>query len=240
MDTPDGRRLARCLRCDAWVEGFRPASADAAWSTLPPLAELPKPRRGKPLDDAVLLRLISIERAVHCVLFGVLAAVLILIQTRLFDLQRSARDIVLRLDGVAGQTGAHGAHALLTKELHKVIDLNRGTLTILIVTALAYCIVEGVEAVGLWFERRWAEYLTVLATAGFLPIEIHELVDRVTVLRVLALLVNLAILVWLVWSKRLFGVRGGEAALHESVDWDTLLAPPIPPEPAPPHPTPLA
>lgn len=240
MDTPDGRRFARCLRCDAWVEGFPPASADAEWSTLPPVSELPKPRRGKPLDDAVLLRLISIERAVHCVLFGVLAAVLILIQTRLFDLQRSARDIVVRLDGVAGQTGAHGAHALLTQELHKVIDLKRGTLTILIVTALAYCIVEGVEAVGLWFERRWAEYLTVLATAGFLPIEIHELVDRVTVLRVLALLVNLAILVWLVWSKRLFGVRGGEAALHESVDWDTLLAPPIPPEPAPPHPTPLA
>ncbi|MEO9224182.1 MAG: DUF2127 domain-containing protein, partial [Acidimicrobiales bacterium] len=122
----------------------------------------------------------------------------------------------------------------------KVIDLKRGTLTILIVTALAYCIVEGVEAVGLWLERRWAEYLTVLATAGFLPIEIHELVDRVTVLRVLALLVNLAILVWLVWSKRLFGVRGDEAALHDSVDWDALLAPPTPPEPSPPHPTPLA
>ena len=68
---------------------------------------------------------------------------------------------------------------------------------------------EGVEAVGLWRERRWAEYLTAVATAGFLPFEVHELIKRITVLRVGALVVNVAILAWLVWRKRLFGVRGG-------------------------------
>ena len=41
---------------------------------------------------------------------------------------------------------------------------------------------------------------------GFLPLEIRELVERVTVLRVGALIVNLALIVWLVWNKRLFGV----------------------------------
>ena len=38
--------------------------------------------------------------------------------------------------------------------------------TVLAVTAVIYAVVEGVEAVGLWRERRWAEYLTAIATAG--------------------------------------------------------------------------
>ena len=62
------------------------------------------------------------------------------------------------------------------------------TIRLLLVVAVAYAVVEGTEAVGLWFEKRWAEYLTVLATAGFLPLELHELTVRVTVLRVLALI----------------------------------------------------
>jgi uncharacterized membrane protein (DUF2068 family) len=80
-------------------------------------------------------------------------------------------------------------------------------LPILSITAGAYALVEGVEAVGLWRERRWAEYLTVVATAGFLPFEIDELAKRVTAFRIGALVVNLAVLVYLVWSKRLFGFR---------------------------------
>ena len=54
----------------------------------------------------------------------------------------------------------------------------------LLALALAYAIVEWAEAVGLWLEKRWAEYLTVLATTGFLPLEVHELVKRVTALRI--------------------------------------------------------
>ncbi len=83
--------------------------------------------------------------------------------------------------------------------------------------------VESTEAVGLWHEKRWAEYLTVVATAGFLPFEILELVDRVTVLRVGALVINLAVLVYLLWAKHLFGLRGGAATLETGEDWATLV-----------------
>jgi uncharacterized membrane protein (DUF2068 family) len=140
---------------------------------------------------------------------------------------------------VASNTGPHASHDVLSRELHRLADLDKTTVTVLAITATAYAVIEGIEAVGLWLERRWAEYLTVVATAGFLPFEIRELLDRVTVLRLGALVVNVAILVWLVYSKRLFGVRGGAAALHEQIDWDAVLAPPIPPESAPPHPTPV-
>jgi uncharacterized membrane protein (DUF2068 family) len=90
---------------------------------------------------------------------------------------------------------------------------------------------ELVEAIGLWHERRWAEYLTVVATSGLLPFEILEITKRVTVVRVGALIINLAIVAWLLYRKRLFGIAGGREALrHESIDPQVLFAPPAPRE----------
>ena len=71
--------------------------------------------------------------------------------------------------------------------------------------------------------KRWGEYFAVVATSVFLPLEIHELLNRVTVLRVLALVVNIAAVVWLLWSKRLFGLRGGGAAYHAEHAEESLL-----------------
>ena len=238
VETAGGRRYSRWLRCDAWTEGFAPRTADAAYEVVPPLDQFDLPRRGEPLHDAILLRLIALDRAVHSVIFGLLAIALVIIDTKLFDLQSFARDAADRLDGVASNTGPHASHDVLSRELHRIADLRQGTVTTLALVAAAYCIVEGVEAVGLWLERRWAEYLTVVATAGFLPLEIRELIDRVSVLRVGALVVNVAILVYLVWAKRLFGARGGPGALHDQIDWMAVLTSPTPPEPEPPHPTP--
>jgi uncharacterized membrane protein (DUF2068 family) len=237
-ESADGRRYSRCLRCDTWTEGFAPAADEASFAVVPPIEQLDLPRRGEPLHDAILLRVIAIDRGIHSVIFGLLAVALTVIDTKLFDLQSFARDAADRLDGVASNTGPHASHDVLSKELHRIADLHQGTVTTLALTAAAYAIVEGVEAVGLWKERRWAEYLTVVATAGFLPFEIHELLDKVSVFRIGALVVNVAILVYLVWNKRLFGVRGGPVALHERIDWNGVLAPPTPPEPDPPHPTP--
>jgi len=230
---PDGRRLSRCLRCDAWIEGFPLALGEADYETIPPLGELDLPRRGKPLRDAVIIRLIAIDRAFHSVVFTLLAIALFFLDTRYFDVESFAKDAADRLDGVANNTGPQTSHDVLSRELHRLANLNRTTITTLAVTAAVYAVLEGVEAVGLWLERRWAEYLTVIATAGFLPFEIRELLDRVTILRLVALVVNVAILVWLLYSKRLFGLRGGAKAVHEQIDWDTVLAPPVDPRPSP-------
>jgi hypothetical protein len=70
--------------------------------------------------------------------------------------------------------------------------------------------------------KRWAEYLTAVATAGFLPFEIYELTKQIPVLRVLALVVNMVILVYLVWAKRLFGI-GRPPDREESRSIQTVL-----------------
>jgi uncharacterized membrane protein (DUF2068 family) len=222
VELADGDRLSRCLRCDAWIRSSRPDPAEAAYPTVPPLSEIDLPRRGASLQDAIVLRLIAIERGLHGVLFTVLAVVLLLVRLDLGRIQRWADSIRTDLTGTIANTGDSG-HDRLARELARVAHLRAGTVDLLLATAVVYAVVESVEAVGLWHERRWAEYLTVVATVGFLPFEVLELIDRVTVLRLGALVVNLAVLAYLLWAKHLFGLRGGTATLDRSVDWEAVV-----------------
>ena len=58
------------------------------------------------------------------------------------------------------------------------------------------------EGLGLAFRKRWAEYLTILTTASFLPLEAYELVRRMSVSRSLVFVVNITIVVYLVYELR--------------------------------------
>jgi uncharacterized membrane protein (DUF2068 family) len=174
---------------------------------LPPLQELELPRRGKELRQAVLLRLIAVERGIHSVIFAVIAVLGLLLRSHLVGVQSGVRHYLDTLTRNEQQTGRVTNHGFLIREGNKFLHLHNGTIELLIITAAVYAVIEGVEAVGLWMEKRWAEYLTALATAGLLPLEIHELLKRVTGLRAGALVVNLIILVYLVYAKRLFGIR---------------------------------
>jgi uncharacterized membrane protein (DUF2068 family) len=62
----------------------------------------------------------------------------------------------------------------------------------------SYAALGLLEGVGLMLEKVWAEYLTSLITASFLPFEIFELMHRVTWFRIGLLVVNLAVLAYLV------------------------------------------
>ena len=83
--------------------------------------------------------------------------------------------------------------------------------------------IEVVEAVGLWLGKRWGEYFAVVATSAFLPLEIYEITEKVTALRAGALVINVAAVAWLVWSKRLFGVNGGAAAYRAERESESVL-----------------
>ena len=76
--------------------------------------------------------------------------------------------------------------------------------SILALVVIAYALIEGIEGVGLALRRRWAEYLIVLATGFLIPYEIYEVFHRVTLLRLGGLLLNLAVVIYLAWRKRLF------------------------------------
>jgi len=59
-----------------------------------------------------------------------------------------------------------------------------------------------VEGVGLWLSKRWAAYLTVIATALLVPVEVYALARHISVPRVATLIVNLAVVVYLIRHLR--------------------------------------
>jgi uncharacterized membrane protein (DUF2068 family) len=68
--------------------------------------------------------------------------------------------------------------------------------------ALAYGALEAAESYGLWTRKRWGEWLTVVATSLLLVPEVWELSKSATLLKVGALLVNLAVVAYLLWRLR--------------------------------------
>lgn len=213
--TIDGRRLGRCLRCDAWIEA--PLGATSG-GQLRELRQHDVPRRGKALREAIILRAIAIERGVHAVVFGLAAVGLTALRLDLPGLQSQARQLTGGARGTLAGPGQTASREVLLRQLEHLVRLRSATLGVLAISAAVYCALEGTEAVGLWRERRWAEYLTAIATAGFLPFEIKELASRVTAFKVSALVLNVVVLAYLVWRKHLFGVG------HERPDEDRVAA----------------
>lgn len=70
------------------------------------------------------------------------------------------------------------------------------------VSAFAYAALFAVEGTGLWLQKRWAEFFSIVATSSLLPLEIYEIVKHVTILRIAVLVSNVAIVAYLVWRVR--------------------------------------
>jgi phosphoribosylanthranilate isomerase len=66
--------------------------------------------------------------------------------------------------------------------------------------AFVYAAILYVEGIGLWFQKRWAEYLTVIATALAVPLEIYEIYEKPTWVRFAALAINIFV-VWYLWTR---------------------------------------
>jgi uncharacterized membrane protein (DUF2068 family) len=84
----------------------------------------------------------------------------------------------------------------------KLSTLDESQLTVVAIVALSYGALFGVEGVGLWMKKRWAEFLTIIATASFLPIEVYELIRRATWQCGATLAVNLFVVGYLIWKVR--------------------------------------
>jgi uncharacterized membrane protein (DUF2068 family) len=204
-----GTRWYRCLRCDSWLALGRPERPSR--SHPPDRSEIELPLRGKRLRDKIVLRVIAVDRAFHFVVLGALGVLVLLFAADRATLRHTFYKVVADLQGgvVSGQS--HSTHGLL-HELDNLFTTSSSHLHLLGGALLTYAVVEGIEAGGLWYQRRWAEYLTFLVTASLLPLEIYEIANRSTPFKVLAFLVNVAVVVYLLLAKRLFGARGGAAA----------------------------
>lgn len=78
-------------------------------------------------------------------------------------------------------------------------QLSDRRLLLLAAGAAVYAGVRFIEAYGLWLERRWAEWIAALSGAIYIPFELFELYQRVTLLSIAALILNLGIVGFMVF-----------------------------------------
>jgi uncharacterized membrane protein (DUF2068 family) len=213
----DGIRWHHCLRCDSWVARRPPRQPTR--DRVPPRDEVELPLRGPLLRDRYILRLIALDRAVHVTLLAALAFVIFFFVGDHAALQRDYTQIVQAFGGPSR------AHPFLGRFEH-YFTITPRHLDETGVGVAAFAALEAVEMVGLWFAKRWAEYLTFVATAALLPLEVYELTSGVSALKIVTFVINLAIALYLVWAKRLFGLNGGgraeERRRREASDWGPL------------------
>jgi uncharacterized membrane protein (DUF2068 family) len=219
----DGFRWYRCLRCDSWLP--LPDPEHPTRENPPDREQVELPLRGRPLRDRYVLRTICVERAIHVLVLGALTIAVFLFAVHRAQLHHEYTKVLTDLQGglggpvVSSRSGVvndiNRLFALPSWELY-VVGIGLGTYTALLV----------VEIIGLWNARRWAEYLTFVETGVLVPYELYELAGGISVLKVLTFAINLAVLAYLLFAHRLFGVRGGAKAVEElrkqDIGWEPL------------------
>jgi len=212
--TPEGASW-RCLRCGTFVVG-EPASGG-------PVSAAPRVRRGKELRSAFILRLFAIERFLRALIFAALAIAIWRFSTSRLSIEQAYDHELPAVRTLLRELGFNVNHSKLLGLIQHAFTLDPHTLTLLALGAAAYAVIEVIEGTGLWLLKRWGEYFAMIATSVGIPYEIYDLTAKVTVLRLVAFVINVALVIYLVVTKRLFGVRGGKKAYEARLRSASIL-----------------
>lgn len=90
----------------------------------------------------------------------------------------------------------------INRLLEKLSILDDRRLKELSIGTFIYSTIFFTEGIGLALRKRWAEYFTIISTSSLLPLEIYELAKRFSVGKIFALLINLAVVAYLVFELR--------------------------------------
>jgi uncharacterized membrane protein (DUF2068 family) len=221
----------RCLRCGAFVIDGQPGSG--------PAAAAPLVRRGKELRSELILRVFAVERFLRFLIFAGAAYGVWRFKYDRAGIQRAFDNDLPAIRALYRDMGFSVSNSKLLGLIQHSFTLNSRTLTYLAIGLAAYGLIELVESIGLWLGKRWGEYFAMVATSIFLPYEVYDLTVKITWLRVAAFVINLLLVVYLVWTKRLFGVRGGKKAYEARLRSESVIEveQAALPAPSPAHPT---
>jgi uncharacterized membrane protein (DUF2068 family) len=210
----------RCLRCGSFVLGEAKGSGPADGA--------PEVLRGRALRDHFILRILAVERIVRGVIIFVIAWAVWRFGTQKEVLRPLFESDIRALNPIAHHFGYELDHATVVDRIRRFFDYKKNTLHYAALALGAYALLETVEGIGLWMAKRWGEYLTAVGTSIFLPLEIwdgytkfHE--HKSVVLAACTFTINVAAVVYLLVTKRLFGIRGGGEAFEAAKHAESLI-----------------
>ena len=201
----------RCLRCGDYALG--PPHGEGPAENAPVLL------RGKELRAAFILRLLAIERWFRGLIIILLGVGVLRLESTQVSLQRLFDQDLTSLKPFFNQIHFNVSDSATIRSIEKVLHARRSTLNLIAGGLFFYGALQLFEGIGLWSLKRWGEYVAVVGTTLFIPLEVYELTEKISWLKITVLVVNVAAVLYLLLAKRLFGIRGGkrayEAARHE-------------------------
>jgi uncharacterized membrane protein (DUF2068 family) len=213
VETPAGEAW-RCLRCGGYFVGAPTGSG--------PAEDAPIVIRGRALRDAIILRLLAVERGIRALLVIGAAYGIYRFRFHRDAVQLAFNEELPLLRPIAEKLGWNLDDSSMVHTIRTAIEAQSNTLLWVAIGLGVYGGLQLVEAVGLWLLERWGEYFAVVATSLGIPIEVYELIHKLTWLRFGALIINTVAVLYIALTKRLFGLRGGHAA-YEAERHETSL-----------------
>ena len=101
---------------------------------------------------------------------------------------------------------------IISSLIEKADLLGNGTMIGITSVVFAIGVINCVEAIGLHYRQRWAEWLTVVATGILIPFELYEVMESISALKVTILVINIVVVYYLGKHKELFGKKARERA----------------------------
>jgi uncharacterized membrane protein (DUF2068 family) len=101
------------------------------------------------------------------------------------------------LDSLSDDYVLEGKSRLIDWLLEKILNLNPKTLLFSGVGSAIYAVVTAVEAIGLWYQQRWAHILVLWLVGISIPPEVYELVRGISIVKVSVFIVNVGVFTYL-------------------------------------------
>ncbi len=214
LETPQGTSW-RCLRCGSYVLG------ETRYKST--LAEAPLVLRGNVLKQTLVLRFLAVERGIRGVILVALGVLVLHFKSEQGSWQRLLNSDLPALRDVAHSVGYNLDNSKTLHSITHTLSLSSHQLNVIALLIFVYAALLLTEATGLWLIKRWGEYFSAVVTAIFIPFEIYELTHHTTALKIMALAINIAAVLYLLITKRLFGIRGGGKAYEAALGNDNIL-----------------
>lgn len=112
------------------------------------------------------------------------------------------RDVAEAVAHLAEMLRINPGNHRLGQLLEKAQSINDAKLKLISALTFAYSGLFFVEGFGLYFEQRWAEYLTIIATSSLLPVELFELIKHPSWIKAATVAINVTIIAYLIWIVR--------------------------------------
>lgn len=175
------------------------------------------------MRDAFVLRALAAERFLRALALGLAGYAVVRFRSSEASVRRVFDEALPAARPLASVFNINLESSPTVARIQHLLASRPHTLALVATFLFVYAGTQVVEGIGLFLLQRWGEYFASVVTAAFLPLEIYELTEKITVIRVGALIINIAAVAYLLLSKRLFGLRGGRAAYEAERDIESLL-----------------